>query len=93
MLAIYIWLFRELCRRHTVTVSKKFEWRIQNKHFLSSCHNFSCAVVGFKINNKKWVEKQNPTVLLSMNDIKCWRELQGESVLLTVMHYVHLVVI
>jgi len=50
-------------------------------------------VVGFKINNKKWVEKQNPTVLLSMNDIKCWRKLPGESVLLTAMHYVHLVVI
>lgn len=51
-------------------------------HFISSCYNFSCTVVGFKKNNKKWVEKQNPAVLLSMNDIKCWRKPQGESVLL-----------
>lgn len=51
------------------------------------------TVIIFKINTKKWVEKQSPTVLLSMNDIKCWHKLWGESVLLTAAHYVRLAVI
>lgn len=43
----------------------------------------------FQDSNKNWVEKQNPTVLLSMDDIKRCCKPQPESVPVTVMHYVH----